>query len=140
MAEVYRYTENLVGCFTQGLHYYGFEDHDLSRIEQEPVLLYDQEMKPGDKIVGFNSGNNRTSFMLTVGYMTYLGKIGNDLLFEVYDPTVEATQQDLFHQRPKWLLSFAYVSNFGGLFSASGPGKGYDIQPRTIKRVEHESK
>lgn len=136
MAEVYRYNKNLIGCFTGGLHYFGFEDHNLSRIEQEPVLLFDYELKPGDKIAGFDSGNSRTSFLLKVGYMTYIGKIGDQLLFEVYDPSVGATQQNLFQKKPKWLLSFGYISNHGGLFSASGPGTGWDIQPKKI--VKHE--
>ena len=134
MAEVYRYGEKLLGYFTQGVKYLGFEDHDLSCVERDPVTIYDQELQPGDKITGFDSGKNRSSFMLESGYMTYVGKIGSDLLFEVYDPEAKPRQGDLFHERPLWLLAFGYISNFGGLFSYSGPGTGYDLQPRKIHR------
>lgn len=132
MAEVYRYEENVVGCFTHGAFYYGFENGFMPKLDKEPVTIYGQELYPGDKVVSFDSGNSRTSYGFTRGYMTYMGKMGSDLLFEVFDPQEKPKQGNLFSERPKWFLSFAYVGPDYGLLMFSQPGAGYDIHPKQI--------
>lgn len=132
MAEVYRYKDNTLGCFQDSLHYIGFENGIESLIKSEPVILYGQTLLPGDKINGFDSGNQRTSFSLKYGHMTYVGIYNRDLLFEIYNPKAKPAQTDLFMQRPKWYLSFALIGSDAGLLMFSSPGSAYDIHPKRI--------
>ena len=118
-----------------GVHYYGFENGTQPELNTDPVRLYGQTLTPGDKINGFDSGNSRTSYILADpgDYLTYVGRFGVDLLFQS-SPGKKPQQGNLFQQRPSWYLAFGYVSEFGGLFSASSPGTGWDIQPKKIIR------
>ena len=135
MANVYRYGENILGCFQNGVHYTGFENGAEGKVHREPVTIYGQTLVPGDKITGFDSGRKRTSFALTSGYMTYIGRSGIELYFEVYDPNKQPSQANLFQQRPKWLLTFHLVGSDCGLLMFSQPGAAYDIHPYKILRL-----
>ena len=139
MAEVYRYDENTIGCFQYGTFYYGFENGSEKTLIKEPVLIYGQQLIPGDKITGFESGNSRTSFSLSRGFMTYIGKRGADLLFDIYDPKAKPHQSNLFSQRPIWLISFTFIGPDSGLLMFSQPGACYDIHPRKITKIKEEN-
>lgn len=138
MADVYRYDENILGCFINGVFYYGFENGAESQVIKETVVLCDQQLVPGDVITGFDSGNKRTSYHLKYGYMTYVGRYKEGILFDVYDPKQKAQQGNLFQQRPKWFLSFALVGNNEGLLMFSQPGACWDIRPYKIIKYEEK--
>lgn len=134
MADVFQLNENTLVCFTQGLHYIGFLNGSESVLDMTPVQVNDELITPGDKIVAFESGNNRTSFNLSRGYMEYKGRMEENLLFEIYDPKAPARQQNLFDKKPLWLLSFVQVSVYGGFLMFSSKSTSYDIHPKKIIR------
>lgn len=134
MADVFQLNENTLMCFTQGLHYIGFLNGTESALDMAPVQVNDEVITPGDKIVAFESGNNRTSFNLSRGYMQYMGKLETDLLFDIYDPKAPAKQQNLFDKRPVWLLAFSQVSRYGGFLMFTSRSTSYDIVPKKIIR------
>jgi hypothetical protein len=135
MADVYQHSENVLSCIQGNVHYYGFINGSEDRIKQEPITLYSNTINPGDKIIGFDSGKDRTSFELSYGFMIYAGKFGADILFEIIDPKKKPHQADLFNQRPKWFLSFAVIGPNSGLLMQSSACGFYDIHPHKIKRV-----
>ncbi len=137
MAEVYKQSENVLVCYTRGLNYTGFLKGAEKELDQEPVQLEGGTLTPGDRIVGFKSGNSRTSFLLQYDYMTYLGKNGPELYFDIYDSKSHAKQGNLFEERPLWLLTFP-MADPGCLLMFSKPGAGWDIRPREIIRFTQQ--
>lgn len=132
MAEVYQFKENILRCIQRGLHYYGFLNGSDSQIEKQQVILYGNTINPGDKIIGFDSGNIRTSFQLKSGYMIYMGIFAAEILFEIHDPKDKPIQRDLFNERPKWFLSFSVIGPDSGLLMQSSSCGFYDIHPFKI--------
>lgn len=141
MAAVYRYNENTLGCYIHGMHYVGFENGTEDQVKPEPVTLYGNDLQPGDKITGFKSGSNRTSFSLNKDYMTYMGMYNGCLMFDIYEEGEDAYQGNLFEdqKKPVWYLSFAFIGSNAGLLMFSQPGAGYDIQPKTILNYQNET-
>ena len=135
MAEVYQYSENILLCIQNSVHYYGFLNGSEEKINREQVTLYGNTMNPGDKIIGFDSGNVRTSFSLSYGYMTYAGIFSASILFEIYNPKKKPSQADLFNKPPKWFLSFALIGSDSGLLMQSSASGFYDIHPHNIIRL-----
>lgn len=132
MAEVYQIDKDILCCYQNGQHYYGFERGSETRISATPVKLYGNELNIGDKIKGFDSGKERTSFILDYGFMTYMGAFSGDLLFEINDPKQKQVQLNLFQPRPKWMLSFSLIGEQSGVLMHSAPGCCYDIHPLKI--------
>ena len=132
MAEVYRIDKDILSCYQNGQHYYGFENGSESLVTNKPIVLYGNALNVGDKIKGFDSGKERTSFILMYGHMVYKGMFTDDLLFEIHDPKHSNYQADLFQQRPKWLLSFGLLGENSGLLMNSARNCYYDIHPFKI--------
>lgn len=132
MAEVYQHSENVLFAIQYGSSYFGFENGSENQIKKEPITLYRNVINPGDKIKGFDSGKNRSSFILDYGYMIYSGIYEQNILFEIYDPKAKPRQTDLFNIRPRWFLAFALVGSNAGLLMFSAPGCCYDIHPIKI--------
>lgn len=130
MAEVYQHDENILCAFKGGIFYYGFEKGSESQIKSEAVNLKGDVINPGDKIIGFDSGKDRTSFLLDAGYMVYRGHYNDCLLFEV--DTDKPKQANLFNERPKWHVAFGLIKCTEILLMMSANGCGYDINPLKI--------
>ncbi len=137
MADVYKLSDNILMCFQSGLTYYGFLNGSENSLITEPVQVNDEVIDPGDRIVAFESGNNRTSFNLSRGYMEYKGRMAENLLFEIYDPKSPAKQQNLFDNRPLWLIAFAQISVTGGFLMFSSTSTSFDIHPKEIIRYKN---
>jgi len=132
MAEVYRFLENVLSCYQHGQHYFGFENGSESLIHEAPATIYGNTLNVGDPVKGFDSGKDRTSFILTSGYMTYKGWFDRDIVFEITEANKKHHQGNLFHQRPKWMLSFGFLGPESGLLMNSANSCYYDIHPHKI--------
>ena len=130
MAEVYRVIENVLSCYQFGMHYFGFENGSETLIVNKPVTIYGNTLNVGDQIKGFDSGKDRSSFILKSGHMTYVGWFDKDILFEINGPN-KHSQSDL-QQRPKWRLSFGFLGEQSGLLMNSAYCCYYDIHPLKI--------
>ena len=135
MTDVYRLEENIVCCFQNSAFYIGFENESEKQLKKESFTIYDNIINPGDKITGFDSGKERTSYMLNYGHMTFEGFFMDHILFEIFEPKQKSQQNDLFNVRPRWFLSFFLIGPNKGLYLASSPGCFYDIHPRKINRL-----
>lgn len=139
MAEVYQHDENILCAFHYGIFYYGFKHGSECQIKSEPVWLKGNVINPGDKVIGFDSGKDRTSFLLDAGYMVYRGYYSDCLLFEV--DTDKPKQNDLFNEKPKWHIAFGLIKCTEILLMMSQNGCGYDINPiKIIKLCKNSSK
>lgn len=137
MAEVYRYAENVLGCFVNNLLYTGFEHGAEKQIRQEPFSVFGNEVSPGDLIESFDSGNSRTSFGFEKAFLKYVGRYKeHELLFEVIDKKPKPQQSGPFDIPTKWFLSFAYVGETAGLLMFSSPSTCYDIRPQKVVTIE----
>lgn len=134
MAEVYQYDENVLGCFTDGLHYTGFENGAESQVAEEPFTVFGNTIQPGDIIKAFESGNSRTSFELKDAKLKYIGRFNGEVLFDVIEENPNPRQAGLFDRQTKWLLSFAYVGETAGLLMFSSNQACYDVRPHLIVR------
>lgn len=126
MAEVYQHDENILCAFNRGIFYYGFEHGSEYQIKSEPVSLKGNIINPGDKIIGFDSGKDRTSFLLDAGYMVYRGYYSDCLLFEVDTDRPKQTDS------AKWHIAFGLIKCTEILLMMSANGCGYDINPIKI--------
>ncbi len=138
MSEVYQINENRLGCFTNGLNYTGFLNGSETQLNLEPVELHGGTLTPGDKIIGFYSGNSRTSFLLEYDYMVYRGRLTEELYFEIYDSKSNAKQGNLFEQRPEWYLTF-HMAQSDCLLMFSQPSACWDIRPYKIVRYPKQA-
>lgn len=131
---VYQYKENILITFQRGLHYYGFLNGSERELSRDIVHILDDQLIPGDKIVGFNSGVKRTSFLLDYDYMTYIGSLCPFLLFDVCDSKSE--NQDFVGEKPLWLLAFAWFEERFRLHMFSNFNTSWDIVPNEIVRYK----
>lgn len=132
MSEVYQHDKNIMCAFMYGIFYYGFEHGSECQIKSEQVILKGNVINPGDKIKGFNSGKDRTSFVLDYGCMIFRGYYNDCLLFEV--DAEKPRKVDLFNERPKWHIAFGLIKCTEILLMLSAPGCGYDINPINVDR------
>lgn len=123
--------DNIFPIFTRGLNYYGFTNGAEKTINQEPAEIGDETLNVGDRIVGFSSGKKRSSFLLDYDYMTYMGKRGNFLLFDITDSKTQV-ETSLFQESPIWYLAFAWFPDRFRLHMCSSPGASWDIDPKEI--------
>lgn len=129
--------ENVLIYYTRGINYYGFENGaEEKEVITKPVTLAGETLKPGDKIVGFESYNKRTGYKLAYDYMTYRGMYEAFLLFEIYDSKQKAEQKNLFQEKPHWLLAFARITE-EDIQVFSSPATSWDIKVRKILRYEN---
>lgn len=133
MAEVYRISPNILSCYQHGQHYFGFENGSESLILEAPATIYGNTLNVGDQVKGFDSGKDRSSFILESGCMTYKGWFDRDIVFEISEPNKKKNYQgNLFQPRPKWMLSFGFLGPQSGLLMNSANGCYYDIHPYKI--------
>lgn len=130
---LYEINENTLIYFTKGVCYKGFmQNSEEKQLEAGSIALAGEMLEVGDKIVGFRGNKDRDTFMLAYDYMIYKGRIGPELLFEVYDHK-ESKIQSLFQERPMWLLSFIRISE-DSLQMMSSKSTSWDITVNQIVR------
>jgi len=123
--------DNIFPIFTNNLNYFGFTNGAEKTINQEPAEIGEHTLNVGDRIVGFSSGKKRSSFLLSYDYMTYMGKQGPFLLFDVTDSKTPV-ETSLFQERPVWYLAFAWFPDRFRLHMYSTPATSWDIDPKEI--------